>query len=320
MRRLLAGAANYAETAARDPALSWATLPYTRVPSGGGQEEPSGGPGCVLLFPGQGSHYVGMGRALMTCPPAREVYEMASQVLGWDVARLCTDGPADELAGRSQVCITVTSLAALERLREERPRAVEEARAVAGFSLGELAALVFAGALPREQALRLVAVREAAATAATRLRPGGMLVVWPAPDADMSGALRAARAVAGPDGQPAVCAVANYLHPGCKVIAGDEAALRELERVARSHGLRRTARLPVPGAFHSTCMQPALAPLREALRSCSVSDPRLPVISNVDARPYRHAAHIRRQLPLQVTILASLYLEMLARRDRFWFF
>lgn len=141
----------------------------------------------------------------------------------WDVRKLCAEGPTDELDRRCQTAVLVTSLAALERVREERPAALERVRATAGFSLGEITALVFAGALPLEGALRLVEVRSAAMRAAAAERRGGMLTLWLAPDANLPHALLRAREHAAERGVPApVCQVANYLYPGCKVIAGDE--------------------------------------------------------------------------------------------------
>lgn len=190
----------------------------------------------------------------------------------WDVLRVCTQGPEEELQRRCQVAVLVTSLAALERARDERPAAVERARAAAGFSLGEIGALVFAGALSFERALRLAELRAAAMQAAAETRAGGMLTVWLAPDARLGEALARARehaqerGVGGP-----VCAVANYLCPGCKVVAGDEAALAWLEAHGRAWGVRRAARVRVSGAFHTPLMAAAADAVREALRHIQVS-------------------------------------------------
>lgn len=155
--------------------------------------------------------------------------------------RVCTEGPAEELARRAQPAILVTALAALERARDERPTAVQRARAAAGFSLGELAALVFAGALPLEQALRVCEVRAAAMGAAAAARPGGMLTLWLAPDADVPEALRKARGhAAGRGVTEPVCVVANYLYPGCKVVAGDD----EVSQSVFARTIPDTAGLP----------------------------------------------------------------------------
>lgn len=220
----------------------------------------------------------------------------------WDVARVCAEGPEDELARRCQTAVLVTSLAALERVRDERPGALERVRAAAGFSLGEIAALVFADALSLERALRLVELRAAAMRAAAAARPGGMLTVWLAADARLNFALLRAREHAAERGVDApVCQVANYLYPACKVVAGDEEALRFLERRGAEFGVRRAARVRVEGAFHTPLMARAEAAVREALRSVQLRAPRLAVYSCVDGSVYRDAGGVRRQLARHVT-------------------
>ncbi|XP_034832661.1 probable malonyl-CoA-acyl carrier protein transacylase, mitochondrial [Maniola hyperantus] len=293
LRRLLrdAGARGEAPGAGE---LRWATTPYAdraAPPTAAPQDA------AVLLFPGQGAQFVGMGRRLQQTPAARDLYDLASSIVGWDVWRVCTAGPAAELERRVQVCVLSTALAALERAREERPGAVERVRAAAGFSLGELGALVFAGALSLDAALRLAQLREAAMRAAAAERAGGMLTVWLAPDARLGALLAAARERArGPELPEPVCEVANYLFPGCKVLAGDERALRAVEAEGRAWGVRRSARVRVVGAFHCALMARAEAAVREALRALPVGAPRVRVVSCVDARSVRGAEGARRRL------------------------
>ncbi|CAH2103066.1 unnamed protein product [Euphydryas editha] len=226
LRRLLKDASSFAEVGAAVPAegeLEWATQPYTTHPNEENSSYIDPKETTVLLFPGQGSQRVGMGKSLMEIPAAKELYELASSIVGWDVARVCREGPEELLQRHCQTAVLVTSLGALELARESRPGAVERVRAAAGFSLGEITALVFAGALGFEQALRLVAVRAAAMQAAAAARAGGMLTVWLAPDARLARLLAAARERAVSPALPdPVCQVANYLFPGCKVLAGDE--------------------------------------------------------------------------------------------------
>ncbi|CAH2049784.1 unnamed protein product, partial [Iphiclides podalirius] len=297
LKRLLDDASSFGDISNPEPELRWATEPYARLASQEPTTRVDPRETTVLLFPGQGSQYVGMGKKLLDLPAARELYELASTVVGWDVARVCTEGPEEELQRRCQTAVLVTALAALERLRDERPGAVQRARAAAGFSLGEIGALVFAHALPFEQALRLAELRAAAMRAAAAERAGGMLTLWLRPDARLADALRRARQHALERGVAApVCAVANYLQPGCKVVAGDEAALRWLEAEGGAWGVRRAARVRVAGAFHTALMARAAEAVREALRHVRVAAPRLCVLSCVDARPYRDAAHARRQL------------------------
>ncbi|XP_038207824.1 probable malonyl-CoA-acyl carrier protein transacylase, mitochondrial [Zerene cesonia] len=297
LRRLLRDASAFGEadpTKAPEGELLWATQPYATGVKEPPPHQVDPTETTVLLFPGQGSQYVGMGKCLDNVPSAKELYELASSVVGWDVARVCREGPEEELQRRCQTAVLVTSLGALELARETRPGAIERVRAVAGFSLGEITAMVYVGALQLEQALRLVEVRAAAMEAAARERAGGMLTVWLAPDARLGALLHAARDhAARPD---AVCQVANYLYPGCKVLAGDEEALRYVEREGRRLGVRRSARVRVAGAFHTPLMARAEAAVREALRACDVAAPRVPLVSGVDARAVLSAPAARRRL------------------------
>ena len=134
----------------------------------------------ALMFPGQGAQHIGMGRRLAEqYPQARELYDTAATILGYDLAKLCFEGPADELDSTiiSQPALFVSSLAALEKLRADTPEIVLGCEIAAGLSLGEYTALVFAGAMSFEDGLRLVQRRGQAMQAAADVTPSGMVSI-----------------------------------------------------------------------------------------------------------------------------------------------
>lgn len=201
----------------------------------------------------------------------------------------------------AQPAIAVTSLASLEQLRGERPRAIDNCVATAGFSLGEITALIFAGSIPFDQGVRLIQVRAEAMQAASDETASGMATVIYGADSDLGLACVKAkdwcieRGVENPE-----CRVANYLFPTCKVVAGNLEALNFLEKNSKQFKLRKVKRLPVSGAFHTNLMEPALQPFREALKKIKIEKPLVSVHSNVDGKIYRNADHILKQLPKQI--------------------
>lgn len=196
----------------------------------------------------------------------------------------------------------VSSLAALERLKEERPDAIDNCVATAGFSLGEITALVFAGAIPFDKGIRLVQVRAEAMQLAAEQTPSGMATVLFGPDTNIKDVCKKAvdwcvsKGIEYPE-----CQVANFLYPHCKVIAGNIEALQYLEANAKHLKLRRVKRIPVNGAFHTQLMAGAVEPFTRALRKITISDPIISVHSNVDGNKYKNVGHILHQLPQQVS-------------------
>ncbi|CAG9855930.1 unnamed protein product [Phyllotreta striolata] len=287
----------------------WVTLPYpqgTKIRKQGesfhkAKKDPRDA--TIILFPGQGTQYVGMAKDLLKFPLAKDLFELANYILGYDLLNLCLHGPKDKLdqTKYSQPAIMVSSLAAIERLKEERPNAIINCFGTAGFSLGEITALVFAGALGFERALQLVRIRGEAMQIASEAYKGGMATVWYAPDSNLNTACLKAKewAVDKGDIMPE-CKIANYLHPSCKVISGSESALDFLEKNLKEFKLKKIKRLPVSGAFHTDLMAPAMDTFRKALNKSDIKDPVITVYSNVDGKPYKNAEHIRRQLPKQI--------------------
>jgi len=236
-----------------------------------------------------------MGRDLAAqLPAARELFDRANALLGYDLARLCFEGPQEQLDStvHSQPALFVTSLAALEKLRAEKPDVVANCQAAAGLSLGEYTALVFAGVMTFDDGLRLVAERGAAMQAASDATPSGMLSVIGLEREPLEALCAELR---GDD----VLQVANLLCPGNIAVSGDAAAIDRLAARAEQDGLR-SVRLAVAGAFHTPIMQPAVERLTAALANVPMQTPRIPVVSNVDARPHSDPEEIRQLLVRQV--------------------
>lgn len=257
----------------------------------------------VLLFPGQGSQFVGMGRGLTKYPNVKEMFAAAQRILGYDLLSLCLEGPEEELMKtvHCQPAVFVNSLAAVEKLNHDNPKAIESCVAAAGFSVGEFAALVFSGAMTFEEALYVVKVRAEAMQRASDLVPSGMLSVIGKPQAQYKYACLKAKEYCQSQGtDEPVCSVANYLFPDARVIAGHQEALDFLQKNSKQLHFVRTKMLPVSGAFHTELMESALEPLREVLHQVEVRRPEINVYSNVDGKRYMNESHVRRQLSKQL--------------------
>jgi len=252
-------------------------------------------PRVAFLFPGQGAQAAGMGQALcQSVPAAKRLFDQAADVLGYDLLAVCAAGPAEKLNATdvSQPAIFVASLAALESLKAGDPAAVEACAGTAGLSLGEYTALAFAGALSFADGLRVVQARGRAMQAAADAHPGGMLSVLGLERPQVESVCRAASSAG-------TVRVANLLCPGNVAVSGNQAALAEVERLVAEQGAR-TVRLAVAGAFHTDLMKPADEQLAAALDGVDLKPPRVPVWSNVDARPHTDPGEIRQLLVRQV--------------------
>jgi [acyl-carrier-protein] S-malonyltransferase len=252
--------------------------------------------GPAALFPGQGAQSVGMaGDWVDACPAAAELFARASEVLGYDLLGVCRTGPVERLNSTavSQPGILVTSLAALEVLRARPEDPLASASVTAGLSLGEYTALVFAGALGFDDAVRLVDVRGRAMQECAETRPGTMVAVLGLERAVLEDLCAGCRA-----GE--VLEIANVLCPGNVVVSGSAAACARLAAAATAAGALKCVPLEVAGAFHTVLMEPAVDRLAAALGATPLRPPRIPVVSNVDARPHTDPEEIRRLLARQV--------------------
>jgi [acyl-carrier-protein] S-malonyltransferase len=228
-------------------------------------------------------------------PEAAALFARASDILGYDLLAVCRSGPADALntTAVSQPGILVTSLAALEVLRSRAGHPLDAAAVTAGLSLGEYTALVFAGALGVDDAVRLVDVRGRAMQECAETRPGAMVAVLGMERQPLAALCDACR---GGD----VLEIANVLCPGNIVVSGSREACGRLAAAAPGAGAMKCVPLEVAGAFHTVLMQPAVERLAEALARTEFRPPRIPVVSNVDARPHTDPAEIRGLLARQV--------------------
>jgi [acyl-carrier-protein] S-malonyltransferase len=250
----------------------------------------------ALLFPGQGSQEVGMGRDVFEASPAaRSTFEAADAALGFPLSRLCFEGPEQELRRTElqQPAILATSVAILRALEEIT--AVSPAY-VAGHSLGEFTALVAAGALDFEDAVALVHARGRFMQEAVPDGKGAMAAIMGCgPDQVIAACQAAERASGG------VAAPANYNSPRQVVISGNAATVELAGSEARKRGARRAVPLPVSAPFHCSLMEPAAEKLAGELGRVRFSDPRVPVVTNVEAEPNSDATRIAELLRRQVT-------------------
>ncbi len=252
--------------------------------------------GIGLVFPGQGSQSVGMGKALCDAYPSlKQVYEEASEVLGYDSAALCFQGPAERLnlTEYTQPALLVSSIAALKTLEPAGIKPI----AVAGHSLGEYSALVAAGGVSFRDAVGLVQKRGRYMSEA--IPPGAGLVaalLGLAPDV-VKDVCRNASAVG-------VVAAANFNSPGQVVIAGEKGAVERAIELAKEKGCKKAIPLPVSVPVHTPLMQRAADRLAKDLGAVHWSDLTAPLVNNAEARAISRAGDIQaslvRQLPSSV--------------------
>lgn len=226
---------------------------------------------------------------------AASMFSRASEILGYDLLKLCTEGPAQELDSthHSQPALYVSSLAALEQLRLDSPEIVESCKAAAGLSLGEYSALAFAGVLSFEDGLAVVAERGAAMQDAAEASPSGMISILGLEPEKIEELCDQARG-------DWVLRIANLLCPGNTVVSGANGACERLAELAEEAGAMKVIPLAVAGAFHTPIMEPALERLEDKLAGVTLNKPRIPVVSNVDARPHDDPEEIRQLLVKQV--------------------
>jgi [acyl-carrier-protein] S-malonyltransferase len=248
----------------------------------------------ALLFPGQGSQKVGMGKALAASfESARLAYQEADDALGFAISKLCFEGPEADLTRteNTQPAILATSIAALRTLEAERGLSFDVA---AGHSLGEFSALVAVRALHFADALRLVRLRGQAMQEAVPEGQGAMAALI---GLDPDGV----RALCEEAAQGQVCEPANFNGGGQVVISGHAEAIDRAVAAAKGKGAKRAVKLQVSAPFHCALMQPAAERLAEALEGVQVHAMQIPVVANVTAEPNRDQTRVKELLIRQVT-------------------
>ena len=251
-----------------------------------------------LLFPGQGSQYQGMGRTLAdTSAAAQEVFQMADAALGFEISKLCFEGSEEELRRTelTQPAILTTSIAAW-RAFCSRHSDMTEPRFVAGHSLGEWSALVVAGALSFQDAVRLVHERGRLMQQAVPLGEGAMLAVIGLSPDEVS---RLCAEVEAQEG--AVFKPANFNSSEQVVVSGHARAAEKAQQLFSEAGAKKVVPLPVSAPFHSPLMKSAREGLKLALEPVTVNPLSVPVVTNVEAQPNSDPKRVKDLLVEQVT-------------------
>ena len=253
---------------------------------------------CALIFPGQGSQTVGMGRDVAAAfNSAKEVFEEIDDALGQNLSKIIFNGPDEDLilTENAQPAIMAVSLAVLRVLSVDGGIDISKiATHVAGHSLGEYSSLAASGCFKIDETAKLLKIRGRAMQEAVPVGKGAMAAIM---GLDLADTVSIALEASG----SGICAAANDNAPGQVVISGDKVSVERAIQLAKKQGAKRAINLPVSAPFHCDLMKPAADIMTDALASISISEPSVPLVSNVTANVVTDISLIPKLLVEQVT-------------------
>ncbi|MCH2629693.1 MAG: ACP S-malonyltransferase [Nisaea sp.] len=253
----------------------------------------------AMIFPGQGSQYVGMGVKLAdSYTVAKAVFNEVDDALGQSLFRVMKEGPESELrlTSNTQPALMAVSLAVVRVLEQISNRSIEKMVSfLAGHSLGEYSALTAAGSFSLADSARLLRLRGESMQNAVPVGTGGMAAL-------LGAELDLAKEIATLASSHGVCDIANDNAPGQIVLSGELETVKQAIEIAKTKGVRRAILLPVSAPFHCSLMKPAAEKMLESLSSIKINNPKVPIVTNISAHKIKgEPDEIRRSLVLQVT-------------------